>query len=72
MGSLSSVQRFAHVATSLRRAALGFSREEGGATAIEYGLVCAFVALITIGAMRILGAAIIEAFPKAINFPTSE
>ncbi|CAO4167467.1 Flp family type IVb pilin [Methylorubrum populi] len=70
MGSLFPIRRRLHGAASSLRAALSFARHEGGATAIEYGLVCAFMALAAIGGMRILGDAFTDLFPKVANlFP---
>lgn len=56
----------------MRSALLRFSRDDGGAMALEYGLVCVFVVLMTVAAMRIFGDALIEGFPKLATFPTIE
>ncbi|HVW92677.1 MAG TPA: Flp family type IVb pilin [Devosia sp.] len=39
----------------MRRMLAGFAAEESGATAIEYGLIAAFVALVIIGAISAVG-----------------
>jgi pilus assembly protein Flp/PilA len=39
-----------------------FSRDEEGATAIEYGLIAALVAVVIIGALTTLGGSISGAF----------
>ncbi|MFF8798370.1 Flp family type IVb pilin [Methylobacterium sp. NPDC097299] len=48
-----------------------FVRHEGGATALEFGLVAAFMAIATLAAMSIFGNALTEFFAKLpLLFPS--
>nr|WP_110350273.1 Flp family type IVb pilin [Methylobacterium sp. B4] len=59
---LTSVRRHAPrlSARNLRR----FLRNDGGATALEFGLVTAFMAIATLAAMSIFGSALTDFFAK--------
>ncbi|MFF8849254.1 MULTISPECIES: Flp family type IVb pilin [unclassified Methylobacterium] len=69
MRPLPSVRRHAPRLSvrNLRR----FVRHEGGATALEFGLVAAFMAIATLAAMSIFGNALTEFFAKLpLLFPS--
>jgi pilus assembly protein Flp/PilA len=44
-----------------------FSQDESGATAIEYGLIAALIAVVIIGAVTSLGTGIRNAFNNVAN-----
>lgn len=48
-------------------AILKFWRDEEGATAIEYALIAALIAVVAIGGMRILGGGLGDIFTKIGN-----
>lgn len=41
-----------------------FAKDESGATAIEYGLIAALIAVVIIGALQLLGGSISEKFTE--------
>ena len=41
-----------------------FAKDESGATAIEYGLICALIAVFLIGALSVLGTKISSEFAE--------
>jgi Flp pilus assembly protein, pilin Flp len=41
-----------------------FAKDESGATAIEYGLIAALIAVVIIGALQLLGGSISNKFTK--------
>jgi len=41
-----------------------FAKDESGATAIEYGLIAALIAVMIIGALQLLGGSISEKFTE--------
>jgi pilus assembly protein Flp/PilA len=45
-----------------------FLRDEQGATAIEYGLICAGVAIAIIAVLQSLGVKLIESLTKLLDF----
>lgn len=45
-----------------------FVRDEQGATAIEYGLICAGIAVAIIAVLQSLGVKLIESLTKLLNF----
>lgn len=45
-----------------------FVRDEQGATAIEYGLICAGIAIAIIAVLQSLGVKLIESLTKLLNF----
>jgi pilus assembly protein Flp/PilA len=47
-----------------------FSRDEPGAAALEYSLLLAFIAIVIIASVQLLGQSLIAVFTKATNlFP---
>jgi pilus assembly protein Flp/PilA len=48
-----------------------FAQDESGATAIEYGLIVALIAVIIVGAVTTLGGNISGAFTKAATATTA-
>ena len=44
-----------------------FANDEGGATAIEYGLIAALIALALVGALQILGPKVAGTFQEVGN-----
>lgn len=51
-----------------------FTRDESGATAIEYGLIAALIAVVIIGALTLLGSTLETKFNEvsnSLNQPTS-
>jgi len=44
-----------------------FSRDETGATAIEYGLIAALIAVVIIGALTVLGTTLETKFNEVSN-----
>lgn len=44
-----------------------FAQDESGATAIEYGLIAALVAVVIIGALQLLGGEIRDTFQDVEN-----
>jgi pilus assembly protein Flp/PilA len=51
----------------MRRLIVKLLREKRGATAIEYGLICALVFLVAVGAMTAFGTAATTVFDTAAN-----
>jgi pilus assembly protein Flp/PilA len=45
-----------------------FTRDEQGATAIEYGLICAGIAIAIIAVLQSLGLKLIESLTKLLDF----
>lgn len=45
-----------------------FLRDEQGATAIEYGLICAGIAIAIIAILQTLGLKLVESLTKLLNF----
>ncbi|GAA4531548.1 Flp family type IVb pilin [Chelativorans composti] len=41
-----------------------FAKDESGATAIEYGLIAALIAVVIIGALQLLGGSISDKFTE--------
>lgn len=54
--------RWAH--PSLRRSLTGFIRAESGATAIEYGLIIALMAVALIGGLTLLGPSVKDSYER--------
>lgn len=52
---------------NMKSAILKFWRDEEGATAIEYALIAALIAVVAIGGMRILGGGLGDIFTKIGN-----
>lgn len=52
------------VEVRVREFARGVARREGGATAVEYALMVALIALVIIGAVFVLGGALDEEFTE--------
>ena len=50
---------------AVRRAALAFEADEDGATAIEYGLIAALIALAIIGSVTAIATSLSTTFDKA-------
>ena len=48
----------------MRKLLSAFLRDEGGATAIEYGLIAAGIAVVIIGAVKSVGTALNGTFSK--------
>ena len=48
-----------------------FVKDESGATAIEYGLIAALVAVAIVGGLSLLGPALNSAFTKVANDVTT-
>ena len=44
-----------------------FAKDESGATAIEYGLIAALIAVVIIGALQLLGGNMSTAFTSVAN-----
>jgi pilus assembly protein Flp/PilA len=44
-----------------------FAKDESGATAIEYGLIAALIAVVIIGALQLLGGNMSTAFNSVAN-----
>jgi pilus assembly protein Flp/PilA len=44
-----------------------FFKDESGATAIEYGLIAALIAVVIIGAVGLIGDGLIETFTSVSN-----
>lgn len=44
-----------------------FTRDENGATAIEYGLIAALIAVVIIGALTVLGTTLDSKFNEVSN-----
>ena len=44
-----------------------FAKDESGATAIEYGLIAALIAVVIIGALHLLGGNMSTAFTSVAN-----
>ncbi|MBB2959775.1 Flp family type IVb pilin [Methylobacterium sp. R2-1] len=72
MPPLSSDPQIVRCIASLRDACQRFSRHDGGATAIEYGLVCTFVGLAILAGLQVFGSTLMQAYPKIVSFPTIE
>jgi len=51
----------------MRRFISRFLRDDSGATAIEYGLICALVFLVIIGSMRLAGEKAAGVFNAALT-----
>jgi len=51
----------------MRRFISRFGRDDGGATAIEYGLICALIFLVIIGSMRLAGEKAAGVFNAALT-----
>ena len=49
-----------------------FSRDESGATAIEYAMICVVLGLAIIAGMQTFGSVLMEALPKTVQFPKWE
>ena len=47
-----------------------FLKEEDAATAIEYGLICALIALIAIAAMQAIGTSLVNLFNQIAGLLT--
>ncbi len=69
MRSPSPARPVTRVAAVLRNALRRFPGHDEGTTAVEYGLVCLFVALATVAAMQVFGSVYAEVIPKTVSFP---
>ena len=49
-----------------------FAKDESGATAIEYGLIAALVAVVIVTGLQVLGPALSDAFTSIGNKVTAE
>ena len=48
-----------------------FLKDESGATAIEYGLIAALIAVVLVGSLQLVGGALEKAFTKISTEVTS-
>ncbi len=53
--------------TSIRNCMIKISRDEQGATAIEYGMIAALISIVAIPAMLLVGPKLIAAFTTVAN-----
>jgi pilus assembly protein Flp/PilA len=53
-----------YMSTAMRVLVKSFAGDECGATAIEYGLICALIAVFLIGALSVLGTKISSEFAE--------
>lgn len=72
MSQIAFIRQVRRSITLLRDAAGRMSQHDGGATAIEYGLVCTFVALAILVGLQSFGSTLTEVFPKVVSFPALE
>ena len=62
-----SLSRFYKGKTIMTKFITKFAQDESGATAIEYGLIAALIAVVIIGAITTLGTKITGTFTKVAN-----
>ena len=63
--AMTTVMPRALIKNALRRAAAAFETDEDGATAIEYGLIAALIAVAIIGSMTALATSLSTTFSES-------
>lgn len=66
-GALSPVRRLREIEEMLHNMLAKFRRNEKGATAIEYGLIAALIAVVIIAALSVMGTQLSNSFTSVAN-----